>query len=180
MANTPAKKDTWIFGYGSLMWRPGFSYLEVQPALLKGYHRALCVSSTEYRGTIEKPGLVLGLDRGGSCKGRAFLVAAADIKEVMEYLHDREMVTNVYKPKFLNVRFDDGRTVAAYNYIVRRDHRQYTGKLSVIEAVRLVRQGIGPNGTALEYLSNTLEHLDEMGIAEGRLHEIYAAAKGGT
>ncbi|MBL6933308.1 MAG: gamma-glutamylcyclotransferase, partial [Rhodospirillales bacterium] len=159
------------------MWKPEFPYLEAHPALLRGYHRTLCVSSTVYRGTPEKPGLVMGLDRGGSCKGRAFLLAAKNVPDVMAYLHEREMSTNVYAPKFLNVRLNDGRTVKAYNFIVRRDHVQYTGKLSLNEAAAIVREGIGPMGTSLEYLESTLEHLDDMGIIEGPLHEICARAK---
>ncbi len=175
----PAREGIWIFGYASLMWRPGFPYVEAHPALLRGYHRALCVWSTVYRGTPESPGLVMGLDRGGSCKGRAFRLAAADVPEVMAYLHEREMSTNVYAPKFLDVRLDDGRTVAAYNFIVRRDHEQYTGKLGIREAAEIVERAVGPSGSSLEYLGNTLEHLDEMGIVEGPLHDIYALAKNG-
>ncbi len=173
----PAQDGIWIFGYASLMWRPDFPYLEAHPALLRGYHRALCVYSTQYRGTPEIPGIVMGLDRGGSCKGRAFLLAAKDVPQVMEYLHEREMSTEVYAPKFLNVRLDDGRTVSAYNYIVRHGHEQYTGKLSIEDAVKLVCRGVGPMGTSLEYLENTLAHLDEMGIVEGPLHEICARAR---
>lgn len=167
----------WIFGYASLMWRPDFPYLESHPALLRGYHRALCVYSTVYRGTPEQPGLVMGLDCGGSCRGRAFLLAADDVPHVMEYLHEREMDTNVYIPKFLNVRLDDGRRVKAYHFIVRRDHVQYTGKLDIDDAAKLVRRGVGPKGTSLEYLENTLEHLDELGIVEGPLHKICVRAK---
>ena len=172
-----AQEGIWIFGYASLMWKPGFSFVEAQPALLCGYHRALCVYSTRYRGTPEKPGLVMGLDRGGSCKGRAFLLAANDVPQVMDYLYDREMDTNCYQPKFINVRLGDDRRVSAYNFIVRRDHQQYTGKLSIEQTVKLVRQGVGPMGTALEYLQSTLDHLDELGMVEGPLHDICARTK---
>jgi len=178
--SSPCQNDqsaVWIFGYGSLMWRPDFPYLEALPGLLYGYHRALCVVSTVYRGTAEKPGLVLGLDRGGSCRGRVFRLAPDDVTPVMEYLHEREMPTNVYDPKFLPVRLGDGRRIAAYTFIVRRDHVQYAGVLEMVEQARLVAQGVGPNGLALEYLGNTLEHLDDLGIREGRLHKIYEMAK---
>lgn len=171
------QEGIWIFGYASLMWKPGFPFLEAQPALLRGYHRSLCVYSFGYRGTPEKPGLVMGLDRGGSCKGRAFLLAAKDVPHVMDYLHEREMDTGIYEPKFLTVRLGDGRRVKAYHYIVQRGHRQYTGKLSIDESVRLVCQGVGPMGTSMEYLQNTLNHLDEMGMVEGPLHEICVRAK---
>lgn len=171
------QEGIWIFGYASLMWKPGFPFIEAQPALLRGYHRSLCVYSTRYRGTPEKPGLVMGLDLGGSCKGRAFLLAAPAVPQVMEYLHEREMDTGIYAPKFIDVRLGDGRKVSAYNFIVRRDHQQYTGKQSIDWAVKLVREGVGPMGTSLEYLQNTLDHLDEMGVVEGPLHEICARTK---
>ena len=170
-------EPTWIFGYGSLMWQPGFPYLEAHPALLEGYHRALCIYSHRYRGTPEKPGLVLGLDRGGSCRGRAFLLRGSDVADVMAYLHDREMITNAYDPTFLEVALDDGRTARAYNFIVRNDHPQYTGRISRQEAARLVLQGRGERGTAMEYLQNTLDHLAEIGIVEEELEKICEAAK---
>jgi glutathione-specific gamma-glutamylcyclotransferase len=173
----PPQDGIWIFGYASLMWKPDFPYLEAHPALLRGYHRGLCVYSTRYRGTPEIPGLVMGLDRGGSCRGRAFLLAADDVPKVMDYLYEREMDTGVYAPKFINVKLDDDRTVSAYHFIVRRDHVQYTGKLAIEEAAALVRRGFGPKGSSLEYLENTLEHLDELGIVEGPLHEICEKAK---
>jgi cation transport protein ChaC len=172
-----SQKDIWIFGYASLMWRPGFPFLKSHEALLHGYHRALCVYSTKYRGTPQKPGLVMGLDRGGSCKGRAFLLAAADVPKVMEYLHTREMDTGTYVPKFLTVKLNDGRKVKAYQFLVRRDHEQYTGKLSFDDTVKLVCNGVGPKGSSIEYLENTLNHLNTMGINGGRLHKIYESAK---
>jgi glutathione-specific gamma-glutamylcyclotransferase len=171
------QEGIWIFGYASLMWHPGFLYLESHPALLRGYHRALCVYSTSYRGTPKKPGLVMGLDRGGSCKGRAFLLASANVPKVMEYLYSREMDTGTYVPKFLTVKLNDGRKVKAYLFLVRREHEQYTGKLSFQETVKLVCTGVGPKGSSIEYLQNTLDHLNTMGIDEGLLHKIYEKAK---
>jgi cation transport protein ChaC len=159
------------------MWQPGFPFLETQPALLRGYHRALCIYSTRFRGTPEKPGLVMGLDRGGSCKGRAFLLAAADVPKVMDYLYEREMDTGIYVPKFLNVKLNDGSTVKAYHFLVCREHEQYTGKLTFDDAVKLVCDGVGPKGTSIEYLQNTLNHLDDMGTVEGPLHKICERAK---
>jgi len=169
--------EIWVFGYGSLMWRPGFPYKEAHAALLRGYHRALCVYSHHYRGTVETPGLVFGLDQGGSCRGRAFLLASDDVPEVMEYLHEREMISNTYIPKFIPVRLDDGRLVNAYNFVVRRDTNQYTGKISQEQAAMYVRQGHGDKGSSFEYLENTIIHLDELGIVEGPLHRIYELAK---
>ena len=160
------------------MWRPGFPFVETQTALLRGYHRALCVYSTKYRGTPQKPGLVMGLDHGGSCIGRAFLLAKNDVPKVMEYLHERELDTNTYTPKFLTVKLNNGRKVKAYHFLVRREHEQYAGKLSFNETVELVRSGVGPKGTSIEYLGNTLDHLKSMGINEMMLQKIYDSAKG--
>ena len=170
-------KDIWIFGYASLMWYPGFPFLESQTALLRGYHRALCIYSTRYRGTPQEPGLVMGLDRGGSCKGRAFLLAPADVPQVMEYLHKREMDTGTYAPKFLTIKLNSGRKVKAYHFLVRRDHKQYAGKLSFDDTVRLVRNGVGPKGTSIEYLENTIDHLKTMGIYEDQLQKICDSVK---
>lgn len=172
------QEGIWIFGYASLMWNPGFPFLESHTALLRGYHRALCIYSTRYRGTPKKPGLVMGLDRGGSCKGRAFLLAAADVPKVMDYLYAREMDTGTYLPKFLTVKLSDGRKVKAFHFLVRRNHKQYTGKLSIDETVKLVCSGVGPRGSSIEYLQNTLDHLNTMGIDEGLLHKICDRAKG--
>ena len=169
----------WVFAYGSLMWRPGFPHSDARPAVLHGYHRALCVYSTRYRGTPERPGLVLGLDRGGSCRGRIMRVSADDASGVIAYLNEREMGNRVYTPRTLGVRLDDGRRVRAYAYTVRRDHEQYAGKLPLDQAADVVRLGHGPGGSSLDYLENTVAHLDELGITDGPLHRILELAKGG-
>jgi len=164
----------WVFAYGSLMWQPDFPYAEVRPALLRGYHRSLCVYSVRYRGTPEKPGLVLGLDRGGACSGRAYRVNRCDWEAVREYLYSREMVTRTYEPRFVNVRLDCGTRVPAYAFVVRRDHPQYTGNMPEEQIVELVRRGVGARGRASEYLANTVAHLNACGIADGLLHRILA------
>ena len=162
-------EDLWVFGYGSLMWNPGFPYLEQSDALLHGYHRSFCVYSHRYRGTPEKPGLVLGLDRGGSCRGVAFRVAAADVPDTLVYLWDREMVTGIYKPGLRPLRLPGG-TVQACCFVIDRHHKQYCGRLSLEDTAAYICQGQrGPNS---EYLFNTVEHLDELGIADSPLHEL--------
>src|SRR5688572_31561615 len=118
-------EDLWVFGYGSLMWRPGFPFLERAHAHLYGYHRSLCVLSHVHRGTPEKPGLVLGLDRGGRCHGVAFRVLASEAEATTAYLREREQVTKVYVERRLPVTLDDGREVTALAYIVDRRHPQY-------------------------------------------------------
>ncbi len=170
-----ANKDIWVFGYGSLMWRPNFPHTDTQPALLRGYHRALCLYSIGYRGTEECPGLVLGLDRGGSCRGQAMRVAGSDVEDVIAYLDRREMVHKAYKPSWLPVQLVEGR-VTAYTFVVDRGHRQFTGRLPDAEIVRLVLQGKGKRGTCLEYLRNTVEHLDELGIRDGPVHRVLEMA----
>ena len=132
----------WVFAYGSLMWRPDFVHVEARPALLHGWHRAMCILSTHYRGTEARPGLVLGLDCGGSCRGRAFRVAEEGWLEVCETLHAREMITGVYRPRFLPVRLDDGRRVPAWSFIVDRRHR-HIGFLAGGEAADLDRKRRG-------------------------------------
>ena len=176
---TAQAEDFWVFGYGSLMWRPDFDYVEARTARAHGYHRALCIYSIRFRGTPKRPGLVFGLDRGGSCRGRAYRVAAENTEAVMAYLDDREMLNKVYEPKFLSACLDDGRRVSAYAFAARREHRQYAGKLPVERAAELICQGQGPHGSGLEYVTNTVRHLDENGIHDDFLHRVLAAARAG-
>lgn len=163
--------DFWVFAYGSLMWRPGFPYVRSTPAVLRGYHRAFCIYSHHYRGTRERPGIVLGLDRGGACRGRAFRVAAADGQAVIRYLHDREMVGGVYVPRWLPVEIE-GRRQRALAYVADRRHESYAGKLDACDLVRLIRQGRGRSGSCRHYLEETVRHLDELGIRESELHRL--------
>jgi cation transport protein ChaC len=122
--------DLWVFGYGSLMWRPGFAFVERVPARLVGLHRALCVYSFVHRGTPERPGLVLGLDRGGMCRGIAYRVAAAKRVETIAYLRGREQVTTVYLEIMRQIALEDTarRRVRALCYIVDPSHVQYAGR----------------------------------------------------
>ncbi len=161
--------DLWVFGYGSLMWRPGFSCIERRVATVHGYHRALCVYSHVHRGTPKKPGLVLGLDRGGSCKGIAFKVSAAEAAATIAYLRGREQVTLVYRELLLRTRLDDGRNVSALSYAVDRNHGQYAGRLDRQELERLVLQGQGLSGANPDYVRNTQAHLAELGISDPTL-----------
>jgi cation transport protein ChaC len=185
----PPGEDFWIFGYGSLMWNPGFPYLESHPGLLHGYHRAFCVLSNHYRGTSERPGLVLGLDRGGACRGRAYRVAAHHHKEVIDYLHEREMITGVYEPRWLPVLLEPAAgspmevpaacrairsppMIRAAAYVVDRAHAQYVGKLAPEKIAEIILQCHGTSGSNVAYLENTVRHLDELGIADGPLHRL--------
>ena len=167
--------DLWVFGYGSLMWRPGFPYLERRHAHLFGYHRWLCVLSHVHRGTPEKPGLVLGLDRGGRCHGVAFRVAAEEAEATIRYLREREQVTAVYLERRLPLQLDDGRRVTALAYVVDRRHPQYAGRLPEADLLRLVRQGHGVSGANPDYVRSTHEHLAAMGVADPVLTRLVRA-----
>lgn len=165
----------WIFGYGSLMWRPGFDFLRSEPARIHGYHRSLCVYSHVHRGTPEQPGLVLGLDRGGSCHGMAFEVSPGKWEETIAYLRAREQVTSVYLEKRKTVTLiASGRMVEAVTYVVDRAHRQYAGVLDDGSVERHVRSGTGVSGTCADYVMNTLSHLRDMRIHDPALERLAA------
>ena len=178
MARATAQKDPtpgedlWVFGYGSLMWRPGFDYVDTRPAKIYGWHRSFCVYSWYHRGSEEKPGLVLGLDRGGSCIGRAYRVRAADAPDVVAYLDAREMVTAVYQPIAANIHTDAGKMVARC-YIADRAHPQYAGKLPYDIQAEIIRKGTGHSGINVDYLASLVEHLDVLGIRDGPLHAVH-------
>ncbi|RJT35205.1 gamma-glutamylcyclotransferase [Mesorhizobium waimense] len=169
--------DFWVFGYGSLIWRPGFAHVETRRARLYGYRRSLCVYSFVHRGTRERPGLVLGLDRGGSCVGLAFRVPGELRDEVLTYLRERELVTSVYLERSLDIRLDrngmtGGKTVRAVAYIVDRKHEQYAGGLDAAHAADVVRGAVGQSGRNEDYLFSTLEHLEALGISDHWLEEV--------
>jgi cation transport protein ChaC len=150
--------ELWIFGYGSLMWDPGFPYVKWAPALIYGYHRALCISSNRWRGTPRRPGLVLGLDRGGACRGIAFLLTRADAPSALEALWAREMRRHVYRPRFLRARLPD-KEVNALAFIADPRHYDYVGGLSIRDTAKRVATCCGARGANLEYLARTLAHL---------------------
>jgi cation transport protein ChaC len=169
--------DIWVFGYGSLMWNPGFPHAAAEPALLHGWHRSFCVYSRRYRGTPERPGLVLGLDRGGSCRGMVFRIAVTDVAEALGQLWEREMVGGVYDMRELPVRLRCGTGVKAHAFTVRRGHQSYAGRLTVEETARLILQGIGGRGHCREYLENTVRHLEQLGLVDGPLHRLEEKVK---
>ena len=166
--------DLWVFGYGSLMWRPGFASVERVPARLIGEHRALCVYSFVHRGTPEKPGLVLGLDRGGACRGIAFRVAAQDRAETVAYLRAREQVTSVYREVMRSVWLESEaqQRVSALTYVVDRGHIQYAGRLSLAEQLRHVRQGHGQSGANRDYVLATVKAIEAEGFRDTQLHQL--------
>jgi len=161
--------DLWVFGYGSLMWRPGFDHVERHLATVHGYHRSLCIYSHVHRGSPTQPGLVLGLDRGGSCRGIAFRVEARHSAATIAYLREREQATAVYREAHLRVRLEDGRQCECLAYVVDPTHHQYSGRLPPSELLRLVRQGVGQSGRNPDYVVNTHDHLISLGIEDKQL-----------
>lgn len=167
-------EDLWVFGYGSLIWRPGFQFEERIPARMTGLHRSLCVYSFIHRGTPERPGLVLGLDRGGACRGIAYRVSAANRAATLAYLRDREQVTKVYLEAVRNVWLagKPERRVQAVVYVVDRGHAQYAGRLSLDEQLHLVRQGHGKSGADRDYVVETVKSLEALGCRDAELHRL--------
>jgi glutathione-specific gamma-glutamylcyclotransferase len=161
--------DLWVFGYGSLMWNPGFPFAERHPALAHGVHRRLCVWSTRYRGTPENPGLVMGLMLGGSCRGMAFRVLERDSPATRDYLTQREQVTKVYHEVFRPVRLNDGRTVSALCYVVDQQHLQFAGRLPLEQQLTRVRGSAGSMGPNRDYVCNTALALRTIGCRDRAL-----------
>ncbi len=170
----PAAKtsDFWAFAYGSLMWRPGFRFLERVSARLYGAHRALCVLSHVHRGTPERPGLVLGLDRGGTCRGIAYRTPAKNKDATIAYLREREQVTAVYRETTRPVLLDGDprRRVQALCFMVDRSHPQYAGELDLAAQLHYVRQGHGRSGANRDYVLATVKELEALGFRDRDLH----------
>ncbi len=168
----------WVFGYGSLIWNPGFNFLRSEKALLRGAHRALSVYSFRHRGTPELPGLVFGLSRGGSCLGVAFEVDEAIWPETFDYLQAREQDRGVYREAWRNVELAGGETVSALAYLVNEQHPQYAGRLDLAEEVRLIARSTGESGRNTDYVRNTARHLLSLGIRDKHLLAIVDALDG--
>ena len=168
------KPDLWVFGYGSLMWRPGFDFIEQVPARLIGEHRALCVYSFDHRGTPEQPGLVLGLDRGGACRGIAFRVAGTQRDSTIDYLRAREQTTNVYREVMRSVWLGNqaGERISALTYVVDRSHVQYAGRLSLADQLRHVQHGHGRSGNNRDYVLSTVQSIEAQGFRDQQLHQL--------
>jgi cation transport protein ChaC len=166
----------WFFAYGSLMWDPPFPPADSQPARIYGYHRSFCVSSENYRGTPEKPGLSLGLDRGGSCTGVALYINDASREHAIHEIEAREMI---YDPIYIcrPVRLQlPNETVQGYALVVNREERIFAGRLDFEETARRIASSAGKRGPNIDYLANTVARLDDMNISEGHLHHLLRRA----
>jgi cation transport protein ChaC len=173
-------EDLWVFGYGSLIWRPGFAFLESVPARLIGAHRALCVLSHVHRGTPERPGLVLGLDQGGACRGIAFRVAAGAREDTIAYLRAREQVTGVYREVHRAVWLSGTpeQRVTALCFVVDRAHHQYAGRLTLEQQLHYVHQGHGQSGANRDYVLATVQALEALGCRDRDLHHLVERLRG--
>jgi cation transport protein ChaC len=184
---TTAAHDLWLFAYGSLMWRPGFAYLEARRARVMGYRRCFCIYSVHHRGTPERLGMVLGLDRGGACEGIAYRIAAAAAPETIGYLRARELINGVYREAHVIAELDGeagasgaarGSEVLALAFIAERAHPNHAQRLPPAIQARLIRGGRGVSGANLDYLVSTVRHLRELGIRERELERLVTMAGG--
>jgi glutathione-specific gamma-glutamylcyclotransferase len=166
--------DLWIFGYGSLMWRPGFAYAEAALAVISGYNRSFCIFSVHHRGSGPRPGLVLGLDRGGTSHGMAYRIEPAHGRATLTYLRDREQVTGVYREIASPVALLDGthRRVDAICYVAERAHPQYAGGLDLATQAAIIRGAHGLSGPNTEYAVNTVHRLRDLGVRDPGLERL--------
>lgn len=162
--------DMWVFGYGSLLWHPGFDPAEVVTARLDDYHRSFCMLSIHHRGTEDLPGLVLALDAmpGARCTGAALRVPAGQEGRVLAYLRERELVSAAYVEAHLPLTLEDGRAVEALAYVIDPDHRQYC-RFDLETQARMIARAQGGRGPNRDYLFNTVAHLQQMGIEDAEL-----------
>ena len=179
LARRPTDAGWWVFGYGSLLWNPIFPFAESRRARVHGMHRRFCLWSLASRGTPKAPGLVLGLDRGGSCQGVVYRLHAACALDELHLLWRREMVTGSYTPRWLDVE-SDGRRVTALGFVVRRDHSQYAGHLTIDAQAEVIARACGAFGSSADYLDRTRAALTGFGITDRYLDRLAAcvSAKG--
>lgn len=178
LAHWHGLEPLWVFGYGSLIWHPEFDFDCRVPARVYGYHRKLCLRSVRNRGTPECPGLVAGLDRGGSCAGIAYRVPADSVRAQFARLWEREMVMGSYAPRWLHVRRLDGRgSLTALAFVVRRDAPNYCGRLGEREIIDVLARACGCFGTSLDYLLRTVEGLRAEGLTDPHLERLAQRAQ---
>lgn len=164
--------ERWVFGYGSLMWRPGFPFAERRAATLHGRRRAFCIYSVHHRGTYQRPGLVLGLAPGGATRGAAYRVDEADWAQTYAYLLEREQPTETYIEARRHVRLEDGRRVEAVTFLSDVNHPQWAGALSLERQAQLIRGATGLSGRNVDYLADLVDHLREMGVRDRAMERL--------
>ena len=171
MESKKNKGDLWVFGYGSLMWRPGFPYKEKQLGIVHGYHRSFCVYSHFHRGTKERPGLVLGLDKGDSCQGIAYRIAEENIQTEMQKIWEREMFAGTYIPTWVNVSTKHG-NISAVTFIINHDHEHYIPDLELEEVIERVVRAEGICGSCQDYVKNTVKSLQRLGLQDSTMERL--------
>lgn len=177
LAHWDQRRPLWVFGYGSLIWKPEFEFEAREPARIHGYHRRLCLRSVLYRGTHECPGIVAGLDRGGSCLGMAYRIGAADVPQVFRQLWEREMFLGSYRPTWMRAQLRSGARAEALAFVVRRDAFNYCGKLGEDDVVEILVRACGVRGTSLDYLQRTVAALHEAGLCDPHLERLMHKAE---
>jgi cation transport protein ChaC len=168
--------DLWVFAYGSLMWNPAFHFIESRTATIHGFHRRFCLHSVVGRGTPELPGLMLGLDRGGSCRGIVLRIAAAQVHEELDIIWSREMVSDAYRPVWVQARTDAG-PVPSIAFAIDESLPTYAGRLPIDEVARRIARASGPMGHCADYLFETVAHLEACGIRDRSLAQILSRVR---
>jgi len=176
LADVAPTQDVWVFGYGSLMWNPAFHHAELRPARVHGWHRSFCIWNTFGRGSPEKPGLTLALERGGACAGVAIRIAAEQVPSELGVLWNREMLTGSYLPRWVRLRTAAG-PVAALTFVVNRGHPRYAGRLPQERVAQLLAHARGPLGESREYLEQTVAELARHGAKDGAMHALLRAVR---
>jgi cation transport protein ChaC len=169
-----AASDVWVFGYGSLMWNPAFAFAESRVGVLHGWHRRFCLWLEMGRGSPAHPGLMLALDRGGTCRGVAFRIPAEEVRSELLLIWRREMFGTAYLARWVRVRMA-GATVPAITFVVNRAHPRYAGKLGDDRAAKHIATASGSLGSCVSYLHNTIDHLRSIGISDTGLNRIAAS-----
>ena len=169
----------WVFGYGSLLWNPGFPVARREVATLQGYARSFCMTSIHHRGSEEAPGLVLALDEieGAHCKGLALAVAAGEETQTLAYLRERELISSAYLERDLMVALQSGEEVQAVTYVIDPHHAQYCGGMALEQQAQIIATAVGGRGPNTEYLYNTAEHLSEIGLGDAELEWLMARVR---
>lgn len=169
----------WVFGYGSLLWNPGFPVARREVATLQGYARSFCMTSIHHRGSVEAPGLVLALDEieGAHCKGLALAVAAGEETQTLDYLRERELISSAYLERDLMVALQSGEEVQAVTYVIDPHHAQYCGGMALEQQAQIIATAVGGRGPNTEYLYNTAEHLSEIGLGDAELEWLMARVR---
>jgi len=176
-ASVPEGTDAWVFGYGSLMWNPAIIVADSRKAHVRGYHRQFCLTLQAGRGTPEKPGLMLAIDRGGSVTGMAHRIAADAVESELSILWMREMLSGAYEPRWVNADVEREGRIRALTFVVNRHHPRYEGALAEDRTAQRIADAAGPLGTNRDYLYRTANHLAALGVEDGPLHSLVSRVR---